>query len=44
MSEEQMREAIKKAYPSPKWRARVDGMKSAQVYRIYHSMKNEKRL
>jgi hypothetical protein len=44
MSIEQMRDAIKKAYPSPGWRAKVDKMADKKVYAVYMSMKNEKRL
>lgn len=44
MSEQQMREALKKAYPNPTWRTKVDKMSGPQVYAVYNSMKNEGRL
>lgn len=42
MSIEQMRAAVKKAYPSDSWPKKVDQMKDAQVAAIYQRLLDKK--
>lgn len=45
MSLEQMRQAIKDAYPgSPRWHRRVDRYPDSQVIAIYHRMREAGKL
>ena len=39
-----MREAIKKAYPGPKWAKRVNLMRPEQVLAVYTKLRNERRI
>lgn len=44
MSIEQMRAALKKSYPGPKWAAKVDKMPDKQVAATYTRLLNAKKL
>lgn len=44
MTVEQMRVALMKAYPGPKWERRVSGMSEAQVIRIYNRLRANNQL
>lgn len=38
----QLREQLKKAYPSKQWARRVDNMPTAQVVAVYYRLQNKK--
>lgn len=44
MNIEQMRAALKKSYPGPKWAAKVDNMPDKQVAATYMRLMNAKKL
>lgn len=43
-SDDQMREAIKKAYPGPAWTERVDKMPATQVAAVYLRLLDQKKI
>ena len=44
MSIEQMKDALKKSYPGPKWAAKVDKMSDRQVHATYMRLMNANKL
>lgn len=44
MSIDQMREAIKKAYRSPKWTRKVNNMPDNQVVAIFKNLKSQSKV
>lgn len=44
MTTEEMRAALIKLYPGPKWKYRVDRMTEQQVFAVYSRMKRENKL
>lgn len=43
MSVQQMRDALKKVYPGPRWSAKVDKMSDNQVIAVYNRLLNNKK-
>lgn len=44
MSIEQMRKAIKEAYPGADWPSKVDKMSDRQVFAVYDRLRTDKKL